>query len=289
MSEARNHGLHSPWDPLQAVAIFAYVLFIIDFSVFHGPMLPLGPWRFSVVPIFSVWCLFSILSYIAAALSAPFLPLSTRIQRSVVTQTALEFTCERCQIQSDFPIKHCYRCHRCVGGFDHHCRWLNTCVAAENYNKFIVFITNTLLLLVMQFVINTYFIVEYFTRFDTFRCRLEHFSTTTNGDTTVAAFLIASGVLEVATLLLLGHLVGFHVYLKCKGMSTYQLLLQRRHEEDEERLERIRLGMSERSSPVCHSFAVAMWKFRNPNVMVPALVLDDPENVHELSDSTLPT
>ena len=32
--------------------------------------------------------------------------------------------------------KHCRTCDKCVGGFDHHCKWLNNCVGEKNYKSF---------------------------------------------------------------------------------------------------------------------------------------------------------
>ena len=31
--------------------------------------------------------------------------------------------------------KHCRICDKCVNGFDHHCKWLNTCVGDRNYKS----------------------------------------------------------------------------------------------------------------------------------------------------------
>ena len=32
--------------------------------------------------------------------------------------------------------KHCKICDKCIYGFDHHCKWLNTCIGTRNYKYF---------------------------------------------------------------------------------------------------------------------------------------------------------
>jgi hypothetical protein len=36
---------------------------------------------------------------------------------------------------------HCRECSRCVAGFDHHCKWLNTCIGAANYRPFVCLVS----------------------------------------------------------------------------------------------------------------------------------------------------
>ena len=40
----RSHGLQRPFDVLQYVAAFAYLLFGVSFAVLHAPMMPAGSW-----------------------------------------------------------------------------------------------------------------------------------------------------------------------------------------------------------------------------------------------------
>ena len=47
--------------------------------------------------------------------------------------------------------KHCRRCNMCVDKFDHHCVWINNCIGAKNYKKFIWMITLALIFMMWHF------------------------------------------------------------------------------------------------------------------------------------------
>ena len=48
--------------------------------------------------------------------------------------------CVTCFVYRPPRTVHCNFCDNCVYGFDHHCKWLGTCVGALNYKKFIWFL-----------------------------------------------------------------------------------------------------------------------------------------------------
>ena len=59
--------------------------------------------------------------------------------------------CPYCRVKKTNKVKHCHVCKKCVSGFDHHCNWIDNCVGEKNKNKFLVFVSITLLNLVFNF------------------------------------------------------------------------------------------------------------------------------------------
>jgi palmitoyltransferase len=51
--------------------------------------------------------------------------------------------CHTCWEWKNLRTKHCSICNVCVDGFDHHCGWLNNCVASKNHRQFVLMILAT--------------------------------------------------------------------------------------------------------------------------------------------------
>ena len=70
--------------------------------------------------------------------------------------------CYKCFIEKTKDSKHCIVCEKCYEDFDHHCYWINKCVAKKNYYFFILFLFITfiyltsLLILCIKGIINYY-------------------------------------------------------------------------------------------------------------------------------------
>ena len=48
--------------------------------------------------------------------------------------------CYECFVPKSKNVKHCIICHKCYRNFDHHCFWINKCVAKNNYCFFLIFL-----------------------------------------------------------------------------------------------------------------------------------------------------
>lgn len=122
--------------------------------------------------------------------------------------------CSACDTYVSLTAKHCARCDRCVENFDHHCKWLNTCIGKCNYTWFCALLAVTGACQTVQFV---------------FALRL------TIRDERNAQF----GVLVVQTvgsgLVILGvsHLILLHCWLKCKGLTTFEWIRARRERKSQ--------------------------------------------------------
>ena len=68
--------------------------------------------------------------------------------------------CYECYIKKSKDIKHCIICHKCYINFDHHCYWINKCVAKNNYHIFLGFLIETFVYLIVVFIISIFGIIH---------------------------------------------------------------------------------------------------------------------------------
>lgn len=116
--------------------------------------------------------------------------------------------CSTCQNYRSPVTLHCGNCETCVHNFDHHCIWLNNCISKNNYSAFVVYVV----LMLGNCYFGVFSVVDLF--FISRRINKIHIG-------------IFFGIL--ALVIILGAvfttiLVGFHLYLKKKRLSTYQFV-----------------------------------------------------------------
>ena len=68
--------------------------------------------------------------------------------------------CSKCFIPKSKTIRHCFICDRCFENFDHHCFWINKCVAKHTYRLFLIFLWISCLFLFFSLIISIYSLLK---------------------------------------------------------------------------------------------------------------------------------
>ena len=68
--------------------------------------------------------------------------------------------CYKCFIKKTSTSKHCIICDRCYDDFDHHCFWINKCVAKRNYKLFMTFLFVAAIYLIFTLAITIISLIE---------------------------------------------------------------------------------------------------------------------------------
>ena len=149
--------------------------------------------------------------------------------------------CKICETRVSMTSKHCSICNKCVSEFDHHCKWLNTCVGGRNYKLFIWSCLSALGTALTMLAIDVYLIVDYFTTSDRsdilVRSGLSRFqlfpSVYVDGvGLWYVVVVVVNSLLLFVAVILLWHLLAFHLYLAWKGLSTYEYIKQKGERSD---------------------------------------------------------
>ena len=122
--------------------------------------------------------------------------------------------------------RHCQFCGKCVAGFDHHCKWLNTCIGRENYRYFFGTVTGVILFLFVHLTM----IAIQLSRVSRGEISddLEDAFGPDFPEPLYLAILIGSAAVIVTVTLLMLQLWTFHVFLIYSGLTTYEYIMNER-------------------------------------------------------------
>ncbi|XP_045141217.1 palmitoyltransferase ZDHHC11 [Echinops telfairi] len=253
---ARVNGWSLPLNMLQAVAWTTFlVLTFTSFAIFI-PLLP-SFYRYLaysvslVIWLASVLFLFHFVVHMIAVSTDPAelnvrmknynrpMPLFDRTKHEHVIQSQY---CHLCEVTVTPKAKHCSACNKCITNFDHHCKWLNNCVGSRNYWVFFSSVASAVAGLVFLTMILLYVFIQYLMDQEQLRSD-PHFRNIEDKETwllflpffpvqTKAPVLLLIGVvalmLDLVSLLLLGHLLFFHFYLLVRRLSTFDYMTRGR-------------------------------------------------------------
>lgn len=196
--KVRKNGLTPPYDILQIATWFAIFYDIFSMSYFVQSKSSL----LGVCIIYYIFKGFSIINLFLLYIIDPTDPLSKSNKPSALC-------CTICQKFVSSNSKHCGRCNRCVNGFDHHCKWLNNCIGSKNYKYFVCLIVLIAIERIFLVIVASHVLYFAFLDRNVMLCIV------------VMILDAANFVVLIVDL----NLIGFHIYLKVKGLTTFQYLV----------------------------------------------------------------
>ncbi|KAL5569379.1 hypothetical protein UlMin_025954 [Ulmus minor] len=116
--------------------------------------------------------------------------------------------CDKCSTYKPPRAHHCRVCRRCVLRMDHHCLWVNNCIGYWNYKAFFLLVLYT----TSASIYSTAIIIT---------CAFQkdwEFS----GWVPLKVFYVTCGAMMVSLSLILGTLLGWHIYLIIHNMTTIE-------------------------------------------------------------------
>ncbi|NXR02908.1 ZDHC1 palmitoyltransferase, partial [Sagittarius serpentarius] len=255
VQRARRNG----WSwPLHLFQIIAWLLYLFFALVGFGILVPLLPrhWLPAGYICPGVCFIYHLVVHLTAVSIDPadanvreknYLgPLAT-FNRNQHAHVIENHHCHVCDVDVSAKSKHCGTCNKCVCGFDHHCKWLNNCVGERNYWLFLNSVLSAILGLGLLLLVACYVFAEFFIDPTTLRSD-RHFDALKNHtdrwfvflpavpvETRASAILVMAGIfilLSLMTVILLGHLLTFHIYLMWNKLTTYEYILQQRPQQE---------------------------------------------------------
>ena len=109
--------------------------------------------------------------------------------------------------------------------FDHHCKWLNNCIGARNYNLFLLLITSLELSQGWMFSWSLWLLLKAFNDREWMETQSESvFGRSQPG--LVMVMVLINAIFALVVCVAIGNLTALHLWLrKVKKMTTYEYIL----------------------------------------------------------------
>lgn len=226
-----SHGCSVAPDPYQLIACTGGVLFVAAYSFL---VLPLYSARLSIALGTAYFLNFAltVFFWLRATLTDPTDSVILAERKALALSQHFDSRlykeiCTICTAHVNEDSKHCGKCNRCVEGFDHHCKWLNNCIGLRNYRFFALLITVFAFQLLQQTISSLILLCSLIT--GSTSSSLSHFYSLEGSEAVLfEAILGLFTCLTLICLLFLTQLILLHVWLRCKGLTTYEYIMSKR-------------------------------------------------------------
>uniref|UniRef100_A0A3B1IRD2 Palmitoyltransferase n=1 Tax=Astyanax mexicanus TaxID=7994 RepID=A0A3B1IRD2_ASTMX len=227
---------------------------IVGFGVFI-PLLP-SPWNYIAYGVIGSAFVLHLLTHLGAVTvdpadynvrvrkdySSPMPVFDKKKQPHVIHNQH----CYLCEVDVGSKVKHCSSCNKCISDFDHHCKWLNNCVGGRNYWLFFMAVFSAVFGVLLLSVVILFFFIQHFVNPSSLRTAAAFQSVKGNGtwfaflplapvqtsSTSLLVLAFITIIITLSSLLMLCHLLVFHIYLLCKGISTYEYVVKQRQSQN---------------------------------------------------------
>ncbi|XP_016328122.1 probable palmitoyltransferase ZDHHC11 [Sinocyclocheilus anshuiensis] len=259
---SRINGWSLPLHSLQLLAWLVYsFMAIVGFGI-YVPLLP-APWSFAAYALIGTAFVLHLVTHVAAVTIDPA-DLSVRRRKDYSSPMPVfdntkhqhiihNLHCTLCEVDVGPKAKHCSTCNKCIADFDHHCKWLNNCVGGRNYRFFFITVLSAVIGMILLILVVLFVFIEHYVNPAVLRTAPQ-FQTVKGNDSWLvflpAAPLETSSIgllalafitvlLALAALLLLCHLLCFHIYLLSQGISTYEYIVRNRQSTNPKEKEQV--------------------------------------------------
>ena len=134
--------------------------------------------------------------------------------------------CFWCQKTRQQGTKHCRQCDKCVAGFDHHCPFLNQCIGEKNYTLFRLLVVIVSIACIIHVLNGFYLALAGGSHREFIKASIEQ-----HGRFSYKTFkqLIALSIaFPFLFTLMFMQLTGYHIFLSCFNLTTYEHVMKRR-------------------------------------------------------------
>lgn len=227
--EHRTNGFQAPLHPLQVASWVVFAADILVFAVFCLPLISGALSRIACSVLFGLSTLGVLLSTFRATRVNP-------VDRSLIVPPKVDpdntdfLYCTTCESYVLPRSKHCKLCRKCVDIFDHHCKWMNTCVGKENYPYFIVSIGCVSVMTAVETAVASFLLYQNVAGNEVSELAKSFYMV--SADSLTAIFIVLL-VINAPLLCLDLQLVVLHIYLARNDLTTYEYIMTKRSQQKE--------------------------------------------------------